>query len=183
MSTPFTMPPLAEHLPAGSFEVAPSSDGMPTITVPTEHVLDVARALHDNPALRFAVCLDVTAVDHFPRDPRFDVVYHLVAPENRLRLRLRVHAGGTAPMIPTLSGIWTSANWGEREVIDMFGILFAGHPDPARILMPEDWEGHPLRKDYPVQIKLPVRTYQPLQLSEEEFAENLHADRELRQRK
>jgi len=183
MSTPFTMPPLAEHLPAGSFEVAPSSDGMPTITVPAEHVLDVARALHDNPALRFAVCLDVTAVDHFPRDPRFDVVYHLVAPENRLRLRLRVHAGGTAPTIPTVSGIWTSANWGEREVIDMFGILFAGHPDPARILMPEDWEGHPLRKDYPVQIKLPVRTYQPLQLTEEEFAENLHADRELRQRK
>ena len=183
MSTPFTTPPLAEHLPAGSFEVEPSLDGMPAITVRAEHLLDVSRALRDDPALRFAVLVDITAADHFPRDPRYDVVYHLVAPENRLRLRMRVHAGGATPTVPTVSGIWMLANWGEREVIDMFGIMFAGHPDPARILMPEDWEGHPLRKDYPVQVKLPVRTYQPLQLTEQEFAENLHADRELRQRR
>jgi NADH-quinone oxidoreductase subunit C len=183
MSTPFTTPPLAEHLPAGSFEVEPSLDGMPAITVRAEHLLDVSRALRDDPALRFAVLVDITAADHFPRDPRYDVVYHLVAPENRLRLRMRVHAGGATPTVPTVSGIWMSANWGEREVIDMFGIMFAGHPAPARILMPEDWEGHPLRKDYPVQVKLPVRTYQPLQLTEQEFAENLHADRELRQRR
>ena len=182
MSNPFTTPPLTEHLPAGSFEVEPSVDGMPTITVPAEHLLDVSRTLRDDAALRFAVLADVTAADHFPREPRYDVVYHLVAPENRLRLRMRVHAGGPTPTVPTVSSIWTSANWGEREVLDMFGIMFAGHPDPARILMPEDWEGHPLRKDYPVQVKLPVRTYQPLQLTEEEFAENLHADRELRQR-
>jgi NADH-quinone oxidoreductase subunit C len=183
MPTPFTMPPLAEHLPAGSFDVGPSTDGMPTVAVPPERLVDVCRTLRDDPALRFAVCVDVTAVDHYPRDPRYDVVYHLVSPENRLRLRVRVHAGGEAPAVPSVSGIWQAANWGEREVIDMFGILFAGHPDPARIIMPDDWEGHPLRKDYPVQIKLPVRTYAPLQLTEEEFAENLHADRELRQRK
>jgi NADH-quinone oxidoreductase subunit C len=182
MSTPFATPALAEHLPAGSFELTPSADGMPTITVPAERLVEVSRALHDDPACGFLVCVDVTAADHFPREPRFDVVYHLVAPENRLRLRMRVHAGGGAPTVPTVSGVWTAANWGEREVIDMFGILFAGHPDPARILMPEDWEGHPLRKDYPVQVKLPVRTYEPLQLTEQEFAENLHADRELRQR-
>jgi NADH-quinone oxidoreductase subunit C len=183
MSTGLPMPPLAEHLPAGSFEVVPSTDGMPTIIVPAEHLVGVSRALRDTPALGFAVCVDITAADHFPRDPRFDVVYHFVSPEKRLRLRLRVHAGGASPAVPTLSGIWPSANWGEREVIDMFGIMFTGHPDPARILMPEDWEGHPLRKDYPVQVNLPVRTYEPLQLTEEEFAENLHADRELRQRK
>jgi NADH-quinone oxidoreductase subunit C len=182
MPTAFTMPPLAEHLPAGSFEIEPSTDGMPTITVPAEHLAAVSRALHDTPALAFTVCIDITAADHFPREPRFDVVYHLIAPENRLRLRLRVQAGGAQPTVPTVSGVWPAANWGEREVIDMFGVMFAGHPDPARILMPDDWEGHPLRKDYPVQVKLPVRTYEPLQLTEEEFAENLHADRELRQR-
>jgi NADH-quinone oxidoreductase subunit C len=182
MSTPFAMPALAEHLPAGSFEVGPSTDGMPTITVPPEQLVAVSRTLHDDPALRFLVCVDVTAADHFPREPRYDVVYHLVSPDQRLRLRMRVQVSGATPTVPTVSGIWAAANWGEREVIDMFGIRFAGHPDPARILMPDDWEGHPLRKDYPVQVKLPVRTYQPLQLTEEEFAENLHADRELRQR-
>jgi NADH-quinone oxidoreductase subunit C len=182
MSNPFTMPPLAEHLPAGSFDVDASTDGMPAITVPPEQLVEVCRVLRENRALRFAVLVDVTAADHFPREPRYDVIYHLVAPETRLRLRVRVHASGAAPAVPTVSGVWPAANWGEREVIDMFGILFTGHPDPARILMPEDWEGHPLRKDYPVQVKLPVRTYEPLQLTEEEFAENLHADRELRQR-
>src|SRR6187200_1323023 len=183
MSTAFTTPALADHLPAGSFEVAASLDGMPTITVPAEHLVEVSRALRDDPALGFLVCVDVTAADHFPREPRFDVIYHLVAPEQRLRLRMRVHAGGATPTVPTVSSVWTAANWGEREVIDMFGITFAGHPDPARIIMPDDWEGHPLRKDYPVQVKLPVRTYEPLQLTEEEFAENLQADRELRQRR
>lgn len=183
MPSAFTMPPLAEHLPAGSFEIESSTDGMPTIIVPADHLVAVSRALHDTPALGFVVCVDITAADHFSREPRFDIVYHLVAPENRLRLRMRVHAGGAQPTVPTVSGIWAAANWGEREVIDMFGVMFAGHPDPARILMPDDWEGHPLRRDYPVQVNLPVRTYEPLQLTEEEFAENLQADRELRQRR
>src|SRR5688572_22685695 len=113
MSTPFTTPLLAGHLPAGSFEVEPSLDGMPAITVRPEHLLDVSRALRDEAALRFAVLVDITAADHFPREPRYDVVYHLVAPENGLRLRMRVHAGGATPAVPTVSGIWTSANWGE----------------------------------------------------------------------
>ncbi|HEX2311639.1 MAG TPA: NADH-quinone oxidoreductase subunit C, partial [Vicinamibacterales bacterium] len=92
MPSAFTMPPLAEHLPAGSFETEPSADGMPTIAVPAEHLVAVSRALHDTPALAFSVCVDITAADHFPREPRFDIVYHLVAPENGLRLRVRVHA-------------------------------------------------------------------------------------------
>ena len=150
---------------------------MPTITVPAEHLVDVSRVLRDDPALRFLVCVDVTAADHLPREPRYDVVYHLVSPENacacgcactraaRRRRCRRSPASGPRP------------NWREREVIDMFGITFAGHPKPARIIMPDDWEGHPLRKDYPVQVKLPVRTYEPLQLTEQEFAANLHADR------
>jgi NADH-quinone oxidoreductase subunit C len=178
------MPPVAEHLPADTFEVDASADGHPTIKVAPEHLVDACRALRDAPALRFAVCVDVTAADYYPREPRYDVVYHLLGPATRLRLRVRVQVGGEAPAVPTLSGVWASTNWQEREVLDLFGITFTGHPDPRRLIMPDDWEGHPLRKDYPVQIDLPVRTYSPLQLTEEEFQANLAADRlgRLRQR-
>ena len=177
MSNSLTMPPLAEHLPAGTYDVAAAPDGMPTITVPADHLVEVCRLLRDDPALGFIVCVDVTAADLFPREPRYDVVYHLVAPERRFRLRLRVRAGGASPAVPTVSGVWTSANWQEREVFDLFGIAVSGHPNLQRLIMPEDWEGYPLRKDYPVQIKMPVRTYEPLQLTEEEFRENMAADR------
>jgi NADH-quinone oxidoreductase subunit C len=94
------------------------------------------------------------------------------------RLRVKVQIPGTDARCPTLSGVWRAANWAEREAYDFFGIQFDGHPDPRRILMPDDWEGFPLRKDYPVQIKEPVKTYEPLQLSEEEFVANIEADRE-----
>ena len=183
MSTALTMPPVAEHLPAGTFDVDVSADGHPTIRVEPDRLADVCRALRDAPALRFAVCVDVTAADHYPREPRYDVVYHLLSPELKHRLRLRVQVGGESPRVPTLSGVWKSTNWQEREVLDMFGIVFVGHPDPRRLIMPEDWEGHPLRKDYPVQVKLPVRTYSPLQLSEEEFQANMEADRLIRPRR
>jgi NADH-quinone oxidoreductase subunit C len=176
-STALTMPPLADRLPAGTFEVGVATDGMPTVVVPAEHLVQICRVLRDDPALRFVVCVDVTAADYYPREPRFDVVYHLVSPENRLRLRIRVSAGGASPSVPTVSGIWASANWQEREVLDLFGIAFEGHPDPTRLIMPEDWQGHPLRRDYPVQVKMPVRTYEPLQLTEEEFEANITADR------
>lgn len=183
MSTALAVPPLAEHLPAGTFDVDVSADGHPTIRVAAERLVEVCRALRDSPALRFAVCVDVTAADYYPREPRFDVIYHLLSPELALRLRLRVQVGGEAPEVPTLSGVWRSTNWQEREVLDLFGISFAGHPDPRRLIMPEDWEGHPLRKDFPVQVKLPVRTYMPLQLTEEEFQANMEADRLQRPRK
>jgi NADH:ubiquinone oxidoreductase subunit C len=84
---------------------------------------------------------------------------------------------GDATEVPTLSSVWPSANWQEREVWDLVGIVFTGHPNLTRLLTPDDWEGHPLRKDYPTQVKLPVRTYEPLQLTEEEFAANVEADR------
>src|SRR5690242_18257938 len=117
MSTSLAMPPLAEHLPAGSYEVAAATDGMPTITVPADHLVEVCRVLRDDPALAFIVCVDVTAADHFPRDPRYDVVYHLVSPERRFRLRIRVQVSAS---VPTLSSVWPSANWQEREVFDLF---------------------------------------------------------------
>jgi len=180
MATKFTTPPLEQALPAGSFQMAASHDEIPTIVVPASALVEVARVLRDHPSLRFNVCLDVTAVDHFPRAPRFDVVYHMVATDVPLTLRVKVQLAGVNDTLPTLSGIWASANWQEREVWDLFGIVFDGHPKLERLLTPDDWEWHPLRKDYPVQVKLPVRTYEPLQLTEEEFRANVEADRKLR---
>ncbi len=176
----FPMPPVADALPAGAFTETESRDDIPTLVVPASSIVEVCRALRDHPGCRFDVLLDVTAVDHLPRRPRFDVVYHLVSTELRLTLRLRVQLDGESPEVPTISRIWPAANWQEREVWDLFGIRFGGHPNLARLLTPEDWEGHPLRKDYPVQVKLPVRTYEPLQLTEEEFRANVEADKRLR---
>jgi len=92
----------------------------------------------------------VTAVDLYPREPRFEVVYHLHSIERNQRLRLKCRLAGDAPQIDSMTGVWRSANWYEREAWDLFGIRFTGHPDLTRIMLPEDWEGHPLRKDYPV---------------------------------
>jgi NADH-quinone oxidoreductase subunit C len=99
---------------------------------------------------RFVRLSTVTAVDWFPQEPRFEVVYHLHSVEANERLRLKCRLSGEAPEIDSVTQVWRSADWYEREVFDLFGIRFAGHPDLRRIMLPEDWEGHPLRKDYPV---------------------------------
>ena len=96
----------------------------------------------------------MTAIDFWPREPRFEVIYILVSIEHRLRVRLKVASPGEDPHLPTATVVWPAANWLEREIWDMFGIAFDGHPDPRRLLMPEDWEGYPARKDYPVQIQM-----------------------------
>lgn len=176
----FPLPPLADALPADSYQLIASRDDIPTLIVQPADLVAVCRTLRDDPRLDFAVCLDVTAVDHLPRTPRFDLVYHLVAIEKHFTLRLKVHVDGESPEVPTISEVWPSANWQEREVWDLFGVRFAGHPNLDRILTADDWEGHPLRKDYPVQVKLPVKTYMPLQLTEEEFRANVEADKRLR---
>jgi NADH-quinone oxidoreductase subunit C len=176
MSTKFAMPPLADALPADAFEIVAGRDDIPTIVVPAAQIAEVCRILRDHPALQFDVCLDVTAADYFPRAPRFHVVYHLVSISRAFTLRVKVIVPDKTE-VPTISTVWRSANWQEREVWDLFGIVFAGHPNLNRLLTPDDWEGHPLRKDYPTQVKLPVRTYEPLQLTEEEFAANVEADR------
>jgi NADH-quinone oxidoreductase subunit C len=111
-------------------------------------------------------------------------MFHLVAlgipgfGDTPKRLRVKVKVPGTDPRMPTLSGVWKSMNWGEREVYDLFGILFDGHPDLRRILMPDDWEGHPARKDYPVQIKMTPTVYEPLQVTAQQFAANIQANRD-----
>ncbi len=173
-------PPLADALPAGSFEVVESRDDIPTILVQPPALVGVCQTLRDHPALQFVICLDITAADHFPRQPRIDLFYHLVSTGERLTLRLKVQLPTVEDHVPTVSGVWRAANWLEREVWDLFGVTFTGHPQLERLLTPDDWEGHPLRKDYPVQVKLPVKTYLPLQLTEEEFRANVEADRRLR---
>jgi NADH-quinone oxidoreductase subunit C len=99
---------------------------------------------------RFGRLSTVTAVDRFPNEPRFEVVYHLQAVESKRRLRVKCRIGGADPAIESVTSVWRGANWYEREVFDLFGIRFLNHPNLKRIMMPDDWEGHPLRKDYPV---------------------------------
>ena len=169
--------------PDGAIETAASADGMPTIYVAREHIAEVCLALRDRPELRFAFVPDITAVDYLPRDPRYEVVIHLASfglpgfGDTAKRLRIKVKVPADDARMPTISGVWPAMNWGEREVYDMFGIAFDGHPDLRRILMPDDWEGHPGRKDYPVQIKMTPKVYEPLQLTPQQFAESLQSSR------
>ena len=100
--------------------------------------------------LKFERLTSVTGVDRYPLEPRFEVVYHLQSIASNQRLRLKVRLSGENPELPSAFGVYRSADWYERETFDLFGIVFTGHPDLTRIVMPEDWEGHPLRKDYPV---------------------------------
>lgn len=125
--------------------------GETTIVVPREHLRGAAEFLRDEPSLRFAFLSDISAVDRFPLEPRFEINYHLLSIENRERLRLKVRLAGSDPLVLSVTPVWPTANWHERENFDLFGIRFEGHPDLARILMPDDWEGYPLRKDYPVE--------------------------------
>ena len=166
---------LTPLVPGATYETGDSLD-CPTIYVPAARLVPTCRALHDTPSLGFDFLADVIGVDYLPRQPRYDVVYHLVSIPNRFRLRLKVRVpdGGG---VPSVHRIWPAANWHEREVWDMFGIFIEDHPDLRRILMPEDWDGHPQRKDYPVQIRKTPQTYEPLEVTEQEFRQNLERDR------
>src|SRR5688500_5942985 len=163
-----TLTPL---VPGTPYEPGASVD-FATVYVPAERLVETCLVLRDAAPLRFNVLVEITAADYFPRDPRFEVVYHLLSIPNRLRLRLKVRVAGEGS-VPTVQRAWRGAGWPEREVWDMFGIMIDGHGDLRRLLMPEDWEGHPARKDYPVQIHKTTQTYQPLEVSEEEFKANI----------
>jgi len=167
-------------VPGAVYEPGASVD-CPTIYVLPEHLVDTCRALRDEPGLRFVAFIEATAVDYLPRVPRFEVVYHLLSVAHRRRVRLKVRvlnaAAAEAGVVPTVQSVWPGAGWPEREVWDMFGIVFQGHPDLRRLLLPENWEGHPGRKDYPVQIQKATQTYSPLEVSEEQFRANLERDR------
>jgi NADH-quinone oxidoreductase subunit C len=121
-----------------------------TVILPASRLLEVARHLRDTPGAQFDFCADLTASDWPPRAQRFDVIYSLYSTQLKHRVRIKVRAGADEA-VPSVTAIWPAANWFEREVFDLFGIPFDGHPDLRRILMPEEWQGHPQRKDYPLE--------------------------------
>ena len=119
-----------------------------TLEIATPKIVSVCGFLkYDQKFVRLS---SVTAVDKYPADLRFELVYHVHSIERKERVRLKCRVSGIDPVIESVTSVWRSANWYEREVFDLFGIQFLHHPDLRRILMPDDWEGHPLRKDYPI---------------------------------
>lgn len=122
-----------------------------TFYIRPAHLLRACEFLRNEVNLWFRFLVDVTALDLYPQEPRFEVVYHLLSLETGGRLRLKSRLEGANPRIPSVVPVWPGANAFEREVFDLFGIVFEGHPFLQRIMMPEDWQGYPLRKDYPTE--------------------------------
>ncbi|MBV8514800.1 MAG: NADH-quinone oxidoreductase subunit C [Acidobacteria bacterium] len=125
--------------------------GDTTIVVPRKVLRSVAEQCRDAEELKFNLLTDATCVDRYPLEPRFELNYQLISIPLKQKLRIRVKLSGNDPVVDSLFPVWKGANWLEREIFDMFGIQFTGHPDLRRILLPDDWEGHPLRKDFPVE--------------------------------
>lgn len=121
-----------------------------SVTVKSDKVLDVAKLLKEDEELKFELCEDVTAVDWAKRKDRFTVVYHVLSLKNNFRIRIKANLEGSSTEIESVASVWKSANWYERETWDMYGIKFKNHPDLRRMYMPEEFEYHPLRKEFPV---------------------------------
>jgi NADH-quinone oxidoreductase subunit C len=131
--------------------------GDASLVVPAEKVVEACQQVQ---GLGFELLSAMTAVDYWPQEtPRFHVIYQFSSISKNMVLTLRVPVAGVNPSLPTVSHLYRNANWRERELWDMFGIKFNGHPDLRRILMPADWEGHPLRKDYPLGYEEPQFTF------------------------
>ncbi len=124
--------------------------------VKKDRIADVCRFLKDDPSLDFKMAPYITAVDYLGTDPRFEVVYNLVSTTKNHRVRLRVKVPESDLRVPSVTLFWRGADWFERYCLDLYGIQFIGHPDPRRLLMYEEFEGHPLRKDYPLKGRQPL---------------------------
>jgi len=124
--------------------------GETTVAVKRSALIDILRFLKDTPDLNYAFLADLTARDNLPAEPRFVVVYQLRELQSNTSLRIACPLPGQETELPTATTVFINANWYERELFDLFGLTFAGHPDLRRIVMPDDWQGYPLRKDYPV---------------------------------
>jgi len=121
-----------------------------TVIIDADAIAQVCEFCRDTKGLKYNLLSDITGIDYFPAEPRFAIAYHLYSLSHNRSLRLKVYLPGDEPSVATVTPVFPAANWFEREILDMFGIQFEGHPDPRRILMPEGWDGHPLRKDYPL---------------------------------
>jgi NADH-quinone oxidoreductase subunit C len=142
---------LRERFPGVAFE-RQTAEAMrdPTLLVPAEDLVPVCTFLRDDPECAFAMLAWISGVDRLPRVPRFEVVYNLLSLTHNARFTLKVRVPEEQPKVPTVVGVWPTANWHERETYDFYGVTFTGHPDLTRILLPEDWVGWPLRKDSPL---------------------------------
>lgn len=121
-----------------------------TVIVVADSIAEVCGYCRDTKGLEYNFLSDVAGVDYYPQEPRFAVSYHLYSMAHNRSLRLKVYLSGDDPELPSVTGVFPAANWSEREIYDLFGVVFTGHPDLRRILMPDGWDGHPLRKDYPL---------------------------------
>jgi NADH-quinone oxidoreductase subunit C len=145
-----------------------------TVTAQAEKIVEVVKYLRDDPSLRFVNITDVTAVDHPGREKRFDVVYHFLSPTLNTRIRIRAEADETT-QVPSIIDVFPGADWFERETYDLYGVIFVGHPDMRRILTDYGFDGHPLRKDFPLTGFVEVRyddqekrvLYEPVRLNQE----------------
>lgn len=137
--------------------------GEVTVYVPRELIVEVCTFLRDDAQLQYNYLSDLTGNDWPERNPRFEVIYHLYSMEHFTRLRLKVRVPADDCTCPTVVGVWSTANWHERETFDLFGIVFEGHPDLRRILLPVEWEGHPLRQDYEIGWEEPEFTVRKVQ--------------------
>jgi len=150
------------------------SYGELSVTVAGEDIVEIATFLRDDPACRFVSIIDVSGADYPARVLRFDVVYHLLSPSKNLRIRLRVLTDEDTP-VPSITGVFPGADWFERETYDLYGVLFSGHPDLRRLLTDYGFDGHPLRKDFPLTGFVEVRyddevkrvVYEPVELKQE----------------
>jgi len=136
---------------AGAVQAAKFDREELTVWVDKGFIREVCAILRDDAECPFNYLADLTCVDWFPSEPRFEVVYHLLSISKKERIRLKARLDGSSAAIESVTSVWPAANHYEREVFDLFGVRFTGHPNLTRIMMPDDWEGHPLRKDYPVE--------------------------------
>jgi NADH-quinone oxidoreductase subunit C len=165
---------LAEHIAAKTGAAPVLAFGELTLTSDAERINEVLQFLRDDPECRFVCFIDLTAADYPEREKRFDVVYHLLSPHKNTRVRVKVQVGET-DVVPSALATFKAANWFEREVFDMYGIMFSGHPDLRRILTDYGFQGHPLRKDFPTTGYVEVRyddeakrvVYEPVKLVQE----------------
>lgn len=148
--------------------------GQLTLTIDVSRVVEVMRFLRDDPGCRFVSFIDVTAVDYPGREKRFEVVYHLMSPTSNTRIRLKAAASETT-QVPSIISVFAGADWFEREAYDLYGVIFTGHPDMRRLLTDYGFDGHPLRKDFPLTGFVEVRyddaekrvVYEPVRLNQE----------------